>query len=60
MHGQNTPVPFDNLVTTLMTDMYQVFENIGSSNIGSFNEYIGSWDTRNVIHMNYMIFKNGV
>ena len=56
MHGQNTPVPFDNIVTTLMTDMYQVFENIGSSNIGSFNEYIGSWDTRNVIHMNYMFW----
>jgi surface protein len=51
--GQNpaltTPVLFNNIVTTFMTDMSSLFE--GAS---TFNSYIGSWDTSRVTTMNNM------
>ena len=47
--GQTVPVPFNNIVTTLMTDISSTFLNSTS-----FNQPIGSWDTANVTDMNYM------
>ena len=47
--GQSSPVIFNNIVTTLMTDMSNLF-------IGAlvFNQPIGSWDVLNVTNMNSM------
>ena len=51
--GQNppltTPVPFNNIVTTFMTDMSYLF-----SNTGPFNSDISSWDTSSVTDMSGM------
>ena len=44
--GQPGPVPFNNIVTTYMTNMSQVFQYNTT-----FNEDISSWDTLNVIWM---------
>ena len=38
-------VPFNNIVTTLVTDMYSLVS------YSSFNESISSWDTSNVVNM---------
>ena len=46
---QLDPVPFDNIVTTLMTSMAGIFNNVQA-----FNKDIGSWDTSNVTTMFYM------
>ena len=47
--GQSSPVIFNNIVTTLMADMSNLF-------IGAlvFNQPIGSWDVLNVTNMNGM------
>ena len=50
--GQSVPVPFNNIVTTLMTDFFLMFQS--KSN---FNSPIGSWDTANVTNMS-VIFNN--
>jgi surface protein len=44
--GQTVPVPFNNIVTTLMTNMYELFLLAGG-----FNQPIASWDTANVTNM---------
>jgi surface protein len=49
--GPTSPVPFNNIVTTLMTDMSLIFMNKSS-----FNSPIASWDTSNVTNMNTAFF----
>ena len=49
--NQSSPVLFNNIVTTLMTDMNGMFYNNTT-----FNEPIGSWDTSSVNHMGYMFY----
>ena len=49
--GQSTPVPFNNIVTTHITDMSGMFQNVFS-----FNHPIGCWDTRRVLNMRDMFF----
>ena len=41
--GQIAPVPFNNIVTTLMTNMVGIFNGMQA-----FNQPIGSWDVSNV------------
>ena len=48
---QSSPVPFNNIVTTLMTDFSQLFIYPTS-----FNKNISDWDTSNVINMTYMFY----
>lgn len=44
--GDTIPVPFNNIVTTLLTDMNNLFYS------NTFNHPIASWDTSNVVNMN--------
>jgi surface protein len=44
-----TPIPFDNIVTTLVTNMSDMF-----SNANGFNQPIGSWNVSNVTNMSSM------
>ena len=49
--GESSPVTFNNIVTTLMTDMSSIFYGAPA-----FNQPIGSWDTSNVTNMYAMFF----
>ncbi len=49
--GQSVAVPFNNIVTTLMTDMLSLF-----TFKSSFNDPIGSWDTGAVTNMSQMFY----
>jgi len=51
--GQTLPVPFNNIVTTLMTNMSSLFLST------SFNQQIGSWDTSKVATMASMFANSG-
>jgi surface protein len=46
-----TPVPFNNIVTTFMTDMSSLFDNAST-----FNSDISSWDTSKVTNMYGMFY----
>lgn len=48
----SAPIPFNNIVTTLVTNMSSLFENINN-----FNQAISSWDLSNATVTNKM-FKN--
>jgi surface protein len=50
--GQSSPVPFNNIVTTLMTNMAGIF-----SSVGTFNQPIASWHTSSVTSM-AALFRN--
>ena len=50
-NGQSSAVPFSNIVTTLMTDMSNMFYNAAY-----FNENLSTWDTSNVTNMTSMFF----
>ena len=47
--GQSSPVPFNNIVTTLMTNMFGMFQSATS-----FNAPLNSWDTSRVRDMSCM------
>jgi surface protein len=47
----NTPIPFNRIVTTLMTNMSLLFYDARG-----FNQPINSWDTSNVTDMGYMFY----
>ena len=48
--ANGTKIPFNRIVTTLMTDMSWLFYNL------SFNQDINSWDTSKVTNMSYMFY----
>jgi len=48
--ANGTKIPFNRIVTTLMTDLSWLFFN------SSFNEDINSWDTSNVTNMTFMFY----
>ena len=48
--GKTVPVPFNNIVTTLMSNLGNLF----FKNSNNFNDDISSWDTSNVTTMIYM------
>jgi surface protein len=52
--NESSPVLFNNIVTTLMTDMSNMF-----SGTTTFNQPINSWDTSNVTNM-YGMFQNAI
>ena len=49
--GESAAVPFNNIVTTLMTDMSSLFNGANT-----FNQNISSWDTSNVTNMSDMFW----
>jgi surface protein len=49
--GQSNPIPFNNIVTSLVTYMVSLFDGATS-----FNQPIGSWDVSNVTEMYWMFW----
>ena len=47
--SSSTPIPFNNIVTTLVTDMTSLF-----TQAAAFNQPIGDWDVSNVTNMSQM------
>jgi len=47
--SESTPIPFNNIVTTLVTNMQSLL-----SSTDTFNQPIGSWDVSNVTYMREM------
>jgi surface protein len=47
--GESTPIPFNNIVTTLVTDMTNIFNQANA-----FNQPLGSWDVSSVVSMDGM------
>ena len=58
--GSSTPIPFNNIVTTLVTDMSYMFTYSTSTNYSQtnllFNQNIVSWDVSNVTQMSHMFY----
>ena len=50
-YGQSTPVPFSNIVTTLMTSMSKIFNHATV-----FNANISTWDVSNVTDMSNIFY----
>ena len=50
--GASGPIPFNNIVTTLITNMSSMFQDAIS-----FNQPIGLWDTSSVSNMSSMFYK---
>ncbi|MGY8940329.1 MAG: BspA family leucine-rich repeat surface protein, partial [Flavobacteriales bacterium] len=59
--GESTPIPFDNIVTTLVTNTSYMFTYSTSTNFSetshSFNQNISSWDVSNVTTMRMMFHR---
>lgn len=45
-----TPIPFNNIITTLVTNMMMMIQS------RQFNQPVDSWDTSNVTNMSYMFY----
>ena len=52
--GNSSPIPFNNIVTTLVTNMNSMFSAPG------FNQPISSWDVSNVTDMSYMFYSTSL
>ena len=53
--GESSPVTFNNIVTTLMTDMSSIFYGAPA-----FNQDISDWDVRNVTPKTPFSFGSGI
>ena len=57
--GGSSPIPFNNIITTLVTNMQNFFFYSSSPNFSEgtyFNQNIGSWDVSNVTNMSFMFY----
>ena len=53
--GQPGPVPFNNIVTTYMTDMSNMFDNASA-----FNQPLSDWDLKNTTSVHAMFYQASV
>ena len=57
--GGSSPIPFNNIITTLVTNMQNFFFYSSSPNFSEgtyFNQNISSWDVSNVTNMSFMFY----